>query len=53
MSTAANCPTFMAKLAERHEVAEHTMAFQFEKASWMGLQSWSVCRHDTVESARD
>ena len=31
MSTAANWPTFMAKLAERHEVAEHTMAFQFEK----------------------
>ncbi len=35
MSTAANCPTFMAKLAERHEVAEYTMAFQFEKpAGW-------------------
>ena len=31
MSTAANWPTFMAKLAQRHEVAEHTMAFQFEK----------------------
>jgi len=35
MSTAANWPTFLAKLAERHEVAEHTMAFQFEKpAAW-------------------
>jgi ferredoxin-NADP reductase len=35
MSTVANAPTFMARLAERHEVAEHTMAFQFEKpAGW-------------------
>lgn len=31
MSTVANWPTFMAKLTERHEVAEHTMTFQFEK----------------------
>ena len=35
MSTVANWPTFMAKLAERHEVAENTMAFEFEKpAGW-------------------
>ena len=35
MSTAANWPIFMARLAERHEVAERTMAFQFEKpAGW-------------------
>jgi ferredoxin-NADP reductase len=31
MSTVANWPTFMAKLKERQEVAENTMAFQFEK----------------------
>jgi ferredoxin-NADP reductase len=31
MSTVANSPTFMSRLAERHEVAESTMAFQFEK----------------------
>jgi ferredoxin-NADP reductase len=36
MSTVANWPTFMARLAERHEVAERTMAFQFEK-----LTGWS------------
>ena len=35
MSTVANWPTFMSRLAERHEVAENTMAFQFEKpAGW-------------------
>ncbi|MGA8594654.1 MAG: FAD-dependent oxidoreductase [Bryobacteraceae bacterium] len=35
MSTVATWPTFMAKLTERHEVAENTMAFQFEKpAGW-------------------
>lgn len=35
MSTIATWPTFMARLTERHEVAEHTMAFQFEKpAGW-------------------
>jgi len=35
MSTVAAWPTFMAKLTERHEVAENTMAFQFEKpARW-------------------
>ena len=31
MSSVANWPTFMARLSERHEVAENTMAFQFEK----------------------
>jgi ferredoxin-NADP reductase len=31
MSAVANWPTFMAKLTERHEVAENTMAFLFEK----------------------
>jgi ferredoxin-NADP reductase len=31
MSTAANWPIFTAKLAERHEVAERTIAFQFER----------------------
>jgi|SRR5579872_1617905 len=31
MSTVANWPTFMSRLAERHEVAENTMAFQFEE----------------------
>lgn len=31
MSTVANWPTFMSRLTERHEVAENTMAFQFEK----------------------
>jgi ferredoxin-NADP reductase len=35
MSTVANWPTFMSQLTERHEVAENTMAFQFEKpAGW-------------------
>jgi len=35
MSTTANWPTFMSHLAERHEVAENTMAFQFDKpAGW-------------------
>jgi ferredoxin-NADP reductase len=35
MSTVANSPTFMSRLAERHEAAENTMAFQFEKpAGW-------------------
>ena len=35
MSTVANWPTFMSRLTERHEVAENTMAFQFEKpAGW-------------------
>jgi ferredoxin-NADP reductase len=35
MRTVANWPTFMARLVERHEVAERTMAFQFEKlAGW-------------------
>lgn len=35
MSTAVNSPAFTARLAERHEVAERTMAFQFDKrASW-------------------
>jgi ferredoxin-NADP reductase len=35
MSTVANWPTFMSRLAELHEVAENTMAFQFEKpAGW-------------------
>lgn len=32
MSTAAKSPIFIAKLAERQEVAERTMAFQFEKS---------------------
>lgn len=35
MSTVANWPTFMTRLTEHHEVADHTMAFQFEKpAGW-------------------
>jgi ferredoxin-NADP reductase len=35
VSTVANWPTFMSRLAERHEVAENTMAFRFEKpAGW-------------------
>lgn len=35
MSTVANWPTFMSRLDERHEVAENTMAFEFEKpAGW-------------------
>jgi len=35
MSTAVNWPIFMARLSERHEVAERTMAFNFEKpAGW-------------------
>lgn len=35
MSTVTNWPTFMSRLTERHEVAENTMAFQFEKpAGW-------------------
>jgi ferredoxin-NADP reductase len=35
MSSAANWPIFMARLSERHEVAENTMAFNFEKpAGW-------------------
>jgi ferredoxin-NADP reductase len=37
MSTVANWPTFMSRLSERHEVAENTMPFQFEKpAGWTG-----------------
>lgn len=31
MSTVANWPTFRSKLIDRHEVAENTMAFQFDK----------------------
>lgn len=31
MSSVANWPTFLSKLSNRHEVAENTMAFQFEK----------------------
>ncbi|HYL38655.1 MAG TPA: FAD-dependent oxidoreductase [Bryobacteraceae bacterium] len=35
MSTVANWPPFMARLTGRHEAAENTMAFQFEKpAGW-------------------
>ena len=35
MSTVANWPTFMSRLTERYEVADNTMAFQFEKpAGW-------------------
>ena len=35
MSTVANWPTFMTRLIECHEVAEQTVAFQFEKpAEW-------------------
>lgn len=35
MSSAAKWPIFMARLSERHEVCEHSMAFQFEKpAAW-------------------
>jgi ferredoxin-NADP reductase len=31
MSSAANWPVFLSRLSERHEVAENTMAFQFDK----------------------
>src|SRR5579872_4089561 len=35
MSTVANWPTFMSRITGRHEVAENTMAFSFEKpAGW-------------------
>lgn len=35
MSSVANWPVFMSRLSNRHEVAENTMAFQFEKpAGW-------------------
>ena len=35
MTSATKWPIFMARLSERHEVCEHTMAFQFEKpAAW-------------------
>jgi len=35
MSMVASWPTFMSRLTQRHEVAENTMAFQFDKpAGW-------------------
>ncbi len=50
MSTTAPSVAPLSKLLSRHEVAECTKAFQFEKPTGWTIQSGSSYRHDPTRS---
>ena len=59
MSTAANSPGYFLKLHSRREVADRTMAFEFDKPAGFGFKAgqfveiaWSIQRRPTQREMR-